>query len=96
MSVVESEAISDTGHVLDVLSHVVPKVRRVTRAGAISQFDVVSPDIDVSSQVVPSLHSKVLHAIPATDPAVVGNLGSLSVVELRKVWLNEPVDCSDL
>lgn len=96
MSVVKPETVCDAGHVLHVLRHVLPEVRRIGWALTESQFDVIGPDIDVSPQVVPAVDTEVLHAVPTANPAVMGNLRPLGIVELGKVGLNESVHGGNL
>lgn len=82
VGVVKPEAIGNARHILYILSHMLPELRRVSRACAVPKLDVVSPDIDVPPEIVPSVHSEVLHAVPTTDPAVVGDFRSLGIVKL--------------
>ena len=82
MSIIKSESISNRGHILHVLSHMSPKIWRISRSFAISQLDAVSPHIDCSSQVVESNHAKVFHAIVTHNPTVVSSFRLLIIIKL--------------
>jgi hypothetical protein len=45
---------------------------------------------------MPPSVAKVFHAVVAHYPAVVSDLGALCVVQLREVWLDDPINFGDL
>jgi hypothetical protein len=74
MGIVKSESISDRGHLLNILSHMLPKIGTVRRLVAVSEFYTIAPNVDSSSQIIPSFVTEIFHAIPAANPPVVSDL----------------------
>lgn len=96
VSVVQSETISDQGHILNILRHMFPQIRWVSRTLSISKFDAISPNVNWSSQIMPAYISKIFHAVMTTDPSIVSQLGLLWIFQLWKIGVHDPISFFDI